>query len=313
MSESILDIRRRLMPGVRVSQTEPPAPENLLDSSGTSSAPEVSAPRAPGTSLDPEVSAFAVESQETGKILITMPAKAREAAASAEDFLLRLSGRLVEAEKANLNGAFWSHGDLEFGLPSVALGPLNWLHQERKVVGVLTQAQLIKAESEQANITTTNGISYSTSTNLPLSRPVNPYIRADAVLWKWLYPGEAREVAQAAEARQLWYSMECVARRIECVGENGCGKVVDYRERSSANACSHMREHSAHRRLIDPIFQGAAIIVPPVKPGWADADLSVTRQAAALVEKQEIDLPGLSTAQAEAMVAQVVAYANSTI
>lgn len=110
--------------------------------------------------------------------------------------------------------------------------------------------------------------------------------------------------------RQLWYSMECISRKIECVGENGCGKVVDYRERSSANACSHLRERSAHRRLVDPIFQGAAIIVPPVKPGWGDADLTVSRQAAALVEKDQMNLPNLTTAQAEVMVAQVLAYAN---
>ena len=286
MTESILDIRDRLRPRVQLPASEPVTPENP-EQARAATAEHLATP------------AFAVESADTGRIVITVPANRETAQISAEDFLLRLSGRLVEGEKANQNGAFWSQGDLEFGLPSVAMGPLNWLHQERKIVGVLSQAQLVRpVETASTSSSVQNKIG-------------NPYISAEALLWKWLYPVEAREVERASDARQLWYSMECVARKVECVGENGCGTVVPYRERSSENACSHMRERSAHRRLVDPIFQGAAIIVPPVKPGWADADLSVTRQAAALVEDNQLEL-GLSTSDAERMVAQVLAYANTS-
>ena len=327
MSESFLDIRDRLRP--RLVWPNLPGQVTVEQAiaeveAETSAQPEV--PTGTSTPESAEVAkisggahAFAVESQDTGKIVVTVPATRETALASAEDFLLRLSGRLVEAERANLNGAFWSSGDLEFGLPSVAMGPLNWLHQERKVVGVLSSAQLVRpgelASSTSfggtgAHMTTTTNLVHGTGVNgRALASLGNPYIRADALVWKWLYPVEAREVERASDARQLWYSMECVSRQIECVGDNGCGKVVPYRERSSENACSHMRERSAQRRLVDPIFQGAAIIVPPVKPGWADADLAVTRQAAALVEDQNLEL-GLSTSDAERMVAQVLAYAN---
>ena len=299
MTESILDIRDRLRPAVLI-----PGQITVDEAIAETLAEKPDAPEQARTAAP---AAFAVESQETGKIVITIPAQRETAEVRADDFLLHLSGRLVEAEKANANGAFWSYGDLEFGLPTVAYGPLNWLHQERKVVGVLTQAQMIRPAEKVGD----GVIGREAARDIVSAGTINPHIRADAQMWKWLYPAEAREVERAAMDRQLWYSMECISRKMECVGENGCGAIVDYRERSGANACSHLRERSSHRRLVDPIFQGAAIIVPPVRPGWADADLAVTRQAAAMVEDNQMDLPNLDTAQAEAMVAQVLAYANA--
>jgi hypothetical protein len=62
------------------------------------------------------------------------------------------------------------------------------------------------------------------------------------------------------------------------------------------------------RRFVDPTFGGAAVIVPPVRPGWANADARVLMpQAAALAERQAASLSSLETADAELLVAEILA------
>lgn len=271
---SVFDIRDRLQPRLpRAQEDHAPAQEEARQT-------------AP---------AFVVEDKETGKVVLNMPAEVAHKP-TADDFLLRLRGRLVEAEKANANGAFWSQDDLEFGLPSVAFGPLNWLHQERTIVGVLTDAHLVKAEAAAA-----------------AAAGLGTHVVADATMWRWLYPQQARAVAQYSDESSLWYSMECISQEVACVGENGCGTQVPYLDalNRTEKACEHLRERSSYRRFVNPIFQGAAIIVPPTKPGWASADLAVQRQAAAYVEDHELTLPGVDQTAAERMVAQIIEWSRT--
>ena len=286
MTESLLDLRDRLMPRIPREHAH-------------SAAAVLERPSAPAAGVLP---AFAIENPDTGKVVLTVPLELAPEVASgpsaditADDFLLRLSGRLVEAEKANQNGAFWAQEDLEFGMPSIALGPLNWLHDERRVVGVLTDARMVNREAAAAV-------------------HLGPHVVSDAVLWKWLAPREAAAVEHYAGQRQAYYSMECVSRQIACVGENGCGHVMDYldAQNKTERACEHVKEHSSARRFVSPIFQGAAIIVPPTKPGWSNADLTVQRQAAAAAEKASVEVPGLSTSEVEGMVAQILAWSGSS-
>lgn len=285
MTESLLSLRDRLMPNI----PREAARAAVLDRPITAPQPHV-------TSLP----AFALENPDTGKVTLTVPLEVREVAEgpssrlTADDFLLHLSGRLVEAEKANENGAFWTQGDLEFGMPSIALGPLNWLHDERRVVGVLTDARMVSREQAAA-------------VNL------GPHVVSDAMMWKWLAGREAAAVEHFAEQRQAYYSMECVSREIACVGENGCGATMDYldAQNKTEKACEHVKDHSSARRFVNPIFQGAAIIVPPTKPGWTNADLSVQRQAAAKAEKAELEVPGLTTPEVEQMVAQILQWSGT--
>jgi len=213
----------------------------------------------------------------------------------AERLYMKLRGRFVEAEKANGNGAYWSAADLEVGLPTVAYGPLNWLHEEKKVVGVLSDAAFVGREMAAAS-------------------GIGPHITADATLWRWLYPVEARIVERAADESKLWYSMECVSPEVECAGTHGCGTKMPYLDalRREGAACTHIRNREAVRRFVDPIFQGGAIIVPPVTPGWASADLTVVREAAAALEGDALLSKGLEDAEAQAMVQQVLEYARRT-
>lgn len=228
---------------------------------------------------------------------ITLTAPVSEVA-TFERLFVKLSGRFVEAEKANRNGAMWSTGDLEFGVKTVAGGPLNWLHEERKIVGAITGARMVTREAAADG--------------------VGAHIVADATMWRWLYPEETRVVERASDERKLWYSMECISPEVECAGQGGCGAKVPYLDalRRTEAACAHMRERSAMRRFVNPIFQGGAIIVPPVTPGWASADLAVQRQAASYLETDETSaalISGLAEADAVAMVQQVLEYARGPV
>lgn len=242
-----------------------------------------------------------IVTEGNGRITLSAPVTellAAEAAggigkAMAERLYVKLRGRFVEAEKANGNGAYWSAADLEVGLPTVAYGPLNWLHDEKKVVGVLSDARFVAREAAAV-------------------QGVGPHITADATMWRWLYPQETRIVERAAGEKKLWYSMECISPEVECAGTHGCGTRMPYLDalQREGAACQHIKNREAVRRFVDPIFQGGAIIVPPVTPGWASADLTVVREAAAALESMSWLSKGLEDSEAQAMVEQVLEWAR---
>lgn len=279
MTESLTQIRDRIYAnGSRVRrnrQTDSPAPVAVLPLMGI------------------ESPAFVIEDAVSGHVLINTPLH-ESAGVSANDFLLNLSGRLVEAERANRNGAFWSQGDLEFGLPSVAYGPLNWLHNERKILGTLLNPQLITTE------------------HAAFDPAVGPHIQTDAVVWKWVYPQETAALSGFIADHSAWLSMECISQEVACVGPNGCGATMPYLDAmtKSGKACEHIKERSAHRRFVNPIFQGAGIIVPPSAPGWANADLSLQRQGAQQVEHSGLQIEGLDQVDVEVMVTQILQWSR---
>jgi hypothetical protein len=58
---------------------------------------------------------------------------------------------------------------------------------------------------------------------------------------------------------------------------------------------------------VDPIFGGAGIIVPPVRPGWANAQVQVIMpEATGLAERQAAAFGGMTTTEAETLVAQIL-------
>lgn len=210
--------------------------------------------------------------------------------AAGNPYFMWVQGRFVEAEQANSNGAFWSTGDLEFGEMGVRHGPLNWLHQARKVIGTIADAKLIRPSTETASAE-------------------RPFIAATAAVWKWIYPDEASVVELASDEGKLFYSMECVSEQVECAGDNGCGETFDYMKvmTEPKTVCSHIRERSSVRRLVNPSFLGGAVIVPPVTPGWKNANATVMRQAAALAE-QTVDANhhGLAADEWQTLMAAVI-------
>jgi hypothetical protein len=102
-------------------------------------------------------------------------------------------------------------------------------------------------------------------------------IEALSGLWAHIFPFESALVDQADEAGSLFYSMEVRGTHVHCAGPNGCDKSFDYM--AAEDHCSHIKERSSIRHIVNPTFRGGALIIPPVKPGWASAHASVYEQA----------------------------------
>lgn len=273
--------------------------------------PRLSVARAPEVAkLDqaviPEQRALVVDNEDTERTYVTVPLET--ASLDSERFLLRLTGRLVGSEQANSNGQLWSTGDLQFGLPSVAGGPLNWLHQERTIVGCLTTADLVQGQA----LRQAAAVSLTSSTVSMTGHVADPpHIKASSVLWSYLFPAESRVVESAAASGQLYYSMECISGQVQCAGDNGCGALMAYPDalHRTERACAHIRERAAARRFVDPIFQGAAVIVPPVKPGWANAHVEVMRRAEAAMAGND-QAAGFTDGDVSTM-AQILAFVGA--
>lgn len=231
--------------------------------------------------------AFVVQAK-SGRTVITGPV--REIAMANAGFTY-LRGRFVEADTPNSNGAMWTTADLELGQNTVAGGPLNWLHDDRQIIGSLMDGSLI-AGREAAGTTAAIG----------------NHIETTAAVWRFLFPQQADAIEKAAGDRGLYFSMECISRQVACVGDAGCGEQFDYVDYDAGKTCSHLRERSSVRRFVDPIFLGGAVIVPPVRPGWANAEADVVRQAAAAAEKADLD--DLTQAQATELASAVLQWAN---
>lgn len=247
-----------------------------------------------------------------GRTIITAPATTERAAMWGEPpnpnpHMLWMQGRFVGAEVPNKNNALWSIADLQMGKPTVAHGPLNWLHQDRHVIGTIADSQFVPSRTAQTADAVPEG--------QPLPVP-EAHITALAAIWRWLYPDEASVVEMASESGMLAYSMECISQQVECVRDEakdyGCGQQFSYLDFSQGNTCAHLQDRASVRRLVNPTFLGGAVIVPPTKPGWGAANASVLRQAAAMAENtfEQAGRPDIPAVAWEQMMAGVLTFAQ---
>lgn len=232
----------------------------------------------------------------SGRTIITAPVSetARQVAASGNTGFLYLHGRFVEADNANDNGAYWSSEDLQLAQRSVAGGPLNWLHEETHIVGTLLDGRFVDRQAAA-------------------EWGVGAHIQSTAAMWRFLFPKESDIVEKAAADSNLYYSMECVSETVTCLdrpGRPGCGEEFAYPDFLGRRACAHLNQRQSAARFNQPLFLGGALIVPPVRPGWANADVDVVRQAAAVTEAHQLAAGGLTRPGAEAMVTRVLEWAN---
>jgi len=194
-----------------------------------------------------------IEDIETSKVSVLVQPEV--SAVSKDGLYLHLSGRYVQAGKPNANGAFWTTNSLAFGLPSVTGGPVNYLHDERTVLGAITGSRLVRSEQAASGY--------------------GDHIAVDMVLWRWIRAPLVAQIEAAAEHGQLWTSMECVSDTVTCLsdretGREGCGKTFPMQD-----PCDHIRKRTSMRMFDHPVFLGGGLIVPPVSPGWKDAKVSV--------------------------------------
>jgi hypothetical protein len=214
--------------------------------------------------------------------------------------MLWMAGKFVGAEVPNRNGALWTSGDLEMSASTVVNGPLNWLHEGRHIIGAITQADFVPGTGP-------------TLSGAQAAAAMQPHIAATAGIWRWIYPDEAYVVQQASDQSQLWYSMECISAEVACAGPNGCGNSTSYAQYMAGAACEHVKERASVRHFKNPVFLGGAVIVPPTRPGWAEAEASVMKKAGKLAEAayEQAGEPDVTANCWEQMMAQIVQYAET--
>ena len=189
-----------------------------------------------------------------------------------------VSGNFVESDRANSNGQFWTAGDLELAEYTIRYSPLNMVHKWQQPIGFFADTRTVQLDRHLSLV----GQDSSAGGRLK--------IQTLAGLWKHIFPDEAAATAAASEEGALYQSMECVGSHLRCAGPNGCGQEFVYAARDTH--CRHLVERSSTRHIVNPVFRGGAIIVPPVRPGWKGATASVIdpeilKEAAAFAEQTE--------------------------
>lgn len=214
-------------------------------------------------------------------------------------FMHWISGDFAEADNPNSNKQFWTAGDLRLGEYSILHAPLNMVHRFRQPVGFFAGTKTVdlkkKAEDDAKKV-----VSLKEKTE----RKGSMKIQALAGMWTHIFPTETAMVEAADEAGLLFYSMECRGTHLICgsdeaAGIKGCGEKFDYM--AIDTHCEHLLERSSIRHIVKPTFRGGALIVPPVRPGWKNANASVLstavmQEAASFAEQNEEQYKSLDAA-----------------
>lgn len=211
---------------------------------------------------------------------------------AANPFIQWIAGDFVEAENPNSNTQYWTAGDLALSEYSIKYAPLNMVHKFRQPIGFFAATKSVKLEKAAASESVDQG---------------SLKIQALSGLWTHIFPFESAQVEAADDAGLLFYSMECRGTHLTCgtdesKGLTGCGQTFDYMQVDSH--CDHLLERSSVRHIVNPTFRGGAIIVPPVRPGWKNANASVLgeavmQEAASFAEQNEIAYNQLTSDGAE--------------
>lgn len=150
---------------------------------------------------------------------------------------------------------------------------------------------------------------------------LNPYLEALSVFWKHYFEDEFQAIEAAHKSGKLFYSMECVPTEIGCYGDRGCGTYFEYAGRNSPTYCAHLNDPQSGvwKDLVQPRFTAGALIVPPVQPGWARADIKQISQivkdhadkAEALYSGLQEDAPEADSKVWEEVMAQIMLEAEA--
>lgn len=224
----------------------------------------------------------------------------------ANPYLKWIVGDFVEADNANSNTQFWTKDDLALGEYSIKYSPLNMLHKQTTPVGFFLSTRTIDL--------TGGGEGRDSAAGEGTAK-----IEALSGMWSHVFPFEAALVDQADEMGSLFYSMECRGTHVHCAGPDGCDQSFDYMK--PEDHCAHLKERSSIRHIVNPTFRGGALIIPPTRPGWKNAEAHVLEDAQIREEAQryaelseqsfnQVNANGseLSPGHWEALMAQIVSY-----
>lgn len=197
-----------------------------------------------------------------------------------------VTGRYAQADNENGNNDLLTTDALKWGMPTVAHGPVNILHNERQIVGSISEAHMVENDPDYGtHITTCN------------------------VLWKYLFPGAVQEITRASDNGELWQSMEMCADRVKCA--SGCDSEFDYVEwkRNKAIGCEHLLRGGI-KQYVNPTFLASGLILNGTAPGWQGASIEVLRQTAQIAEENELYTGNMTRNDAETLVSSILSWAN---
>lgn len=215
-------------------------------------------------------------------------------------------GRYAESGRANNNRQLFALEGLQMGKPTLQHAPVNMNHSTRRVVGAFVASEIIYPVSNPEE---------AAEASVP-DEQLNPFMESLAVVWKHYFPDEYRAVALAQAEGALYYSMETVPEKIACAGDTGCGAEYAYEGPKSKNYCDHLNEGASDKLLVNPHFIGGALIIPPVRPGWSNAnikDIDASRNAAAaesLYAQITEEFGHLAPQQWENLMTEILAFAR---
>lgn len=144
-----------------------------------------------------------------------------------------LSGRYVEAGRANLNGAMWLNDELALKALTPMLMPVTVMHDPRTAVGTIADCKLIAEGSS----------------------------RIDTILavWKHRFGDIWAEAEHNIQEGTMMQSMECLSPSY-CCSECGQQYVKLAEGKEQASWCTHLRENSSWRILENVCFTGTGLI-----------------------------------------------------
>ncbi len=208
-------------------------------------------------------------------------------------------GNYVEADNSNSNSQYWTLEDLSLKGATVNHGPMNIAHVANDIVGTYVGSELLH----------------------PMDAAGNAYIETVAAMWKYYFPKETHIVESAHADGTLFQSMECVSDTVTCVPHSkadadvaaspACGQTFPYTG-PYGDYCEHIAEHTAARQFDNPHFLGGGLIIPPLKPGWRNAEIQEisalmnTEMAESVQEQVAIEASHLDESQQEALAQEIV-------
>lgn len=206
-------------------------------------------------------------------------------------------GRYVQADTPNNNMQAWHLEDLRMKQPTINNAPMNMVHQAKHIVGSFVANEMIYPIASEAS-------------------GASPFVETLGVFWKYYFPEEYQAIEEAHSEGSLFFSMECVARTLT-FEDPGTGTKEEF-----AYAGPHHDSYgdwnenrNAIRWLNDPHFLAGALIVPPVRPGWSNAEIkslsSYVDDHQSVVESLYMDVaaeaPHLSEKQIEGITLGLIA------
>lgn len=168
-----------------------------------------------------------------------------------------ISGRFVEADNPNDNRQMWTHADLRMAEPTIKYAPMNVLHQPSNIVGSFVATKMMYPVDETAEL---GG---------------NPYIEALGAFWRAYFPDTFNLVERAHNDGSLFFSMECIGESVTFIDRaSGQEETFPFMGSIHESYGEWNNNKEAIRQINKPHFLGGALILPPTKPGWSNADVT---------------------------------------